>query len=87
MAVVVAVAIVAVVRFEMLCFKDLAGRRHAELSYLSRTGWTVLIAIMIPIGGICYLFLAEEPLTGWRLVETRGIEPLTPALQRRCSTN
>ncbi len=26
-AVVVAVAIVAVVRFEMLCFKDLAGRR------------------------------------------------------------
>ena len=32
-----------------------------------------------------------EPPTGVdpqvRLVETRGIEPLTPALQRRCSAN
>ncbi len=32
---------------------------------------------------------AEEPQVRWRIggVETRGIEPLTPALQRRCSAN
>jgi hypothetical protein len=32
---------------------------------------------------------AEEPQVGMPVdgVETRGIEPLTPALQRRCSAN
>jgi hypothetical protein len=32
--------------------------------------------------------MADTPLTwGFVVVETRGLEPLTPALQRRCSAN
>jgi hypothetical protein len=32
----------ALVRFEVFCFRDLAG--DAELRYLSRTGWIIVIA-------------------------------------------
>lgn len=56
---VVAVCLVAIVRFELLCFRDLAGRRDHELNYLTRSGWVVLIAVFIPIGGICYLYLGR----------------------------
>ena len=51
--------LVAIVRFELLCLRDLAGRRDRELNYLTRVGWTVLIALLIPIGGICYLYLGR----------------------------
>jgi heme/copper-type cytochrome/quinol oxidase subunit 4 len=54
-ALVVAVAVVAIVRFELLCFQDLSRRRDAELNYLSRAGWAVMIAVVIPIGGLVYL--------------------------------
>ena len=56
---VLAIGLVAIVRFELLCFRDLAGRRDYELNHLSRTGWAVLIAVFIPIGGICYLYLGR----------------------------
>ncbi len=56
---VLAVCLVAIVRFELLCFRDLAGRRDQELNYLNRSGWAVLIAVVIPIGGICYLYLGR----------------------------
>jgi hypothetical protein len=56
---VLAICLVAIVRFELLCFRDLAGRRDHELNYLTRAGWTVLIAVLIPIGGICYLYLGR----------------------------
>jgi hypothetical protein len=55
-AAITAVCIVAVIRFEVLCFKDLAQRSDRELNYLSRAGWAAVIAVVIPIGGICYLF-------------------------------
>jgi hypothetical protein len=55
-AFVIAICVVAVARFEVLCFKDLAHRSDQELSYLSRTGWTIVIALVIPLGGIVYLY-------------------------------
>jgi hypothetical protein len=56
---VLAICLVAIVRFELLCLRDLAGRRDHELNHLNRAGWTVLIAVFIPIGGICYLYLGR----------------------------
>lgn len=54
-ALVVVIVVIAVVRFEVLCFNDLAQRRDGELNYLSRAGWAVVIALVIPLGGIFYL--------------------------------
>lgn len=54
-ALLVVVCMVPIVRFEMLCLKDLAQRSDQELSYLTRAGWTTAIAIAIPLGGIFYL--------------------------------
>ncbi len=55
-ALVVAICIATIARFELLCFKDLARRSDQELNYLSRAGWTMVIAIVIPVGGIIYLY-------------------------------
>lgn len=57
--VVVALAVLAIARLELVCLRDLAQRRDTELNYLTRTGWTVVIACVIPIGGICYLYLGR----------------------------
>jgi heme/copper-type cytochrome/quinol oxidase subunit 4 len=59
-AAIVALAVVAVVRFEVLCFQDLSHRHDAELNYLSRAGWTVVIAVVIPVGGLAYLFCGRR---------------------------
>lgn len=56
---ILAVCLVAIVRFELLCLRDLAGRPDQELNYFNRAGWAVLIAVLIPIGGICYLYLGR----------------------------
>lgn len=56
---VLAVCLVTIVRFELLCLRDLAGRQDHELNYLTRAGWTVLIAVLIPVGGICYRYLGR----------------------------
>ena len=58
-ALVVAVCIVAVVRLELLCFKDLAQHGDQELNYLSRAGWMLVIALVIPLGRILYLYLGR----------------------------
>jgi hypothetical protein len=54
--VVLGVCVVVLARFELLCFRDLAGRTDQELNYLTRAGWAALIAFVIPVGGICYLY-------------------------------
>ena len=51
-----AVAVVGIVRFEVFCFRDLARRSDHELRYFTRTGWLILVAVVIPLGGICYLY-------------------------------
>jgi Phospholipase_D-nuclease N-terminal len=57
---VIAVCLAAVARFEVLCLRDLARRGDRELSYLSRTEWTVVIALVIPLGGIFYLYFGRR---------------------------
>ena len=52
----VAVVVVAVLRFEVFCLGDLAGTPDVQLRYLTRTGWLVLIVLCIPLGGILYLY-------------------------------
>ncbi len=55
-AIIAAVCVVAVARFELICFQDLAKHRDDELGLLSRSGWMVVIAVVIPLGGVFYLF-------------------------------
>jgi len=52
----IALAAVVIARFELFCFRDLARRGDHELRYLTRTGWQVVIAVVIPLGGLCYLY-------------------------------
>jgi hypothetical protein len=51
---VVGMAIVAVVRFEMFCLRDIADAD--EVRYLTKQGWIVLCLLWIPFGGILYLY-------------------------------
>jgi hypothetical protein len=44
-----------VARFEVYCLNDLASAEDAELRYLTRQGWSVLILLWIPFGGLLYL--------------------------------
>jgi hypothetical protein len=52
----VAVAVVVVARFELFCFRELATTNDNELRYLTRTGWIVVIAFSIPVGGILFVY-------------------------------
>jgi hypothetical protein len=52
----IAIAVLVIVRFELFCLRDLARRNDQQLRYLTRTGWLVAIVLVIPIGGICYLY-------------------------------
>jgi hypothetical protein len=52
----VAAGLVVGVRFELLCFRQLAATRDDELRYLTRPGWIVVIAFSIPVGGILFLY-------------------------------
>jgi hypothetical protein len=51
-----AAAAVVVVRFELLCFRELAATSDDELRYLTRPGWIVVIGFSIPVGGILFLY-------------------------------
>jgi hypothetical protein len=51
-----ALVAVVVVRFELFCFRQLAATGDGELRYLARTGWIVVIAFSIPVGGILFLY-------------------------------
>lgn len=55
-AIVVAICVVAVLRFELYCFSDLVHRNDQDLNHLPRTAWALAIALVIPVGGICYLY-------------------------------
>lgn len=52
----VAVVVVAALRFEVFCLDDLAGTPDVRLRYLTRAGWLVLIVLCIPLGGVLYLY-------------------------------
>lgn len=48
--------LVAIRRFVLFCLDDLAEATDAELLYLSRPGWKAAIILVIPLGGIVYLY-------------------------------
>ena len=54
-AAVVAVAVIAVVRFEVYCLTDVIRTDERDLRYLSRRGWVAVCLLLLPIGGIVYL--------------------------------
>jgi hypothetical protein len=58
-AAVAAAAIVVVVRFEEFCLQDLAQTPDYELRLFTRRGWTALIVVWIPIGGLLYLSVGK----------------------------
>jgi hypothetical protein len=53
--IVVAIAVVAVLRFELFCISDLRSTPESQLRYLTRAGWIAACLLSIPIGGIVYL--------------------------------
>ncbi len=57
---VIAVAIVAVVRFEWLCLSALADADDRDLRYLTRPGWIAVILVVIPLGGIAFLYTGRR---------------------------
>jgi hypothetical protein len=54
-----AAAVIVIARFELLCLRELAGTSEVELRFLTRAGWTALIIVAIPLGGIAYLYLGR----------------------------
>jgi len=58
-AAVVIAAAIAIVRFELLCVRDLADAPEAELRYLTRAGWLTAIVFAIPMGGVAYLCIGR----------------------------
>ena len=57
---VIAVLIVAVVRFEWLCLSALAHADDRDLRYLTRPGWMAIILVVIPLGGIAFLYTGRR---------------------------
>lgn len=60
-ALVGAACLIALARFELFCFHDLAGRADRDLYHLTKAGWAVVIALVIPVGGVMYLFFGRAP--------------------------
>lgn len=52
----VVAAVLAVIRFERFCLRDLGATRDVDLQYLTRTGWLACILFAIPVGGIVFLY-------------------------------
>ena len=50
----------AVVRFEWLCLSALADADDRDLRYLTRPGWIAVILVVIPLGGIAFLYTGRR---------------------------
>jgi NADH:ubiquinone oxidoreductase subunit 6 (subunit J) len=53
---VVLTAVIVVARFEVICLRDLAATADADLRYLTRQAWVVVILLAVPVGGILYFY-------------------------------
>jgi hypothetical protein len=58
-AVLIAAAIVGIVRFETFCISDLNRTPDGDLLFLTRAGWFTAILLVIPIGGVAYLYCGK----------------------------
>jgi branched-subunit amino acid transport protein AzlD len=59
-ALIIAVAVVMVLRFLTFCIGDINGTPESQLQYLSRAGWIAVCVLSIPIGGIVYLVCGKR---------------------------
>lgn len=65
-AVVTALVIIAVVAwFDARLLADLAKISDAQLRYLDRKGWALIIVLTFPIGPMLYLLCAKGPRRRW----------------------
>jgi hypothetical protein len=56
LAVLIIAAVVVIARFELFCLRELAQANDADLQYLTRPAWAAAIILMIPLGGIAFLY-------------------------------
>lgn len=54
-ALIIAVAVVMVLRFLVFCISDINATPEAQLQYLSRAGWIAVCVLSIPVGALVYL--------------------------------
>ena len=59
-ALVVAVAVVVAVRFEVFCIRDILHTPDSRLRYLTRAGWIAVCLVSIPVGGLVYLYCGKR---------------------------
>jgi hypothetical protein len=59
-AVIVIAAVVVLARFEVFCLRELARAGDAGLLYLTRRAWAAAIILMIPLGGIAFLYYGRR---------------------------
>lgn len=65
-AALVAAAVVVIARFEIFCLRELAQANDSDLRYLTRRAWAAAIILMIPLGGIAYLYCGRpRGRSGW----------------------
>jgi hypothetical protein len=57
---VLAVAAVAIARFELMCLRDLDSAPDVDLRYLTRSGWMAAILLAMPLGGLAYLYIGRN---------------------------
>jgi hypothetical protein len=55
-AVLVIAAVVVIARFEVFCLRELARAGDADLQYLTRRAWAAAIILLIPLGGVAFLY-------------------------------
>jgi hypothetical protein len=55
-AVLVIAAVVVIARFEVFCLRELARAVDADLQYLTRRAWAAAIILLIPLGGVAFLY-------------------------------
>jgi hypothetical protein len=60
-ALIVVKAVIAIGKFEVFCLRELARTPDINLRYLTREGWTAVIILMIPLGGMTYLAYGRAP--------------------------
>jgi uncharacterized membrane protein YoaK (UPF0700 family) len=55
-AVIAIAAVVVIARFEVFCLRELTRASDADLQYLTRRTWAVAIILVVPLGGIAFLY-------------------------------
>jgi hypothetical protein len=57
---IIAIAVVAVIRFEVWCVSDILRTPENSFHYLTRRGWIAVCVFLIPVGAIMYLSFGRD---------------------------